>query len=168
MWSAPAGEPFSFDGRHYRVIDSPALPKPVQIGGIPIIVGGTGPSRTPALAARFADEYNAAFRSLEWFVEQRDRVTAACDSIGRDSATLTFSTANVVCLGSNSQEFERRAGAIHRAPDELRENGFAGTPDDVLATLERWQSAGADRIYLQVLDLNDLDHLDEISALAMS
>jgi F420-dependent oxidoreductase-like protein len=168
MWTAPPGEPYSFDGRHYRVVDSPALPKPVQGGGIPVIVGGTGPSRTPALAARFANEYNAAFRHLDWFVEQRERVIAACDSIGRDPATLTWSTANTVCLGTNTREFERRAAAIQREPDELRENCFAGTPDEVLAKLERWQSAGADRIYLQVLDLIDLEQLDEISALAMS
>jgi len=167
-WTAPPGEPYSFDGRHYRVVDSPALPKPMQTGGIPVIVGGTGPSRTPALAARFASEYNAAFRALDWFVEQRERVIAACDSIGRDPATLTWSTANTVCLGANTREFERRAAAIQREPDELRKNCFAGTPDEVLAKLERWQAAGADRIYLQVLDLIDLDHLDEISALATS
>ena len=165
MWSATVGEPFSFDGRHYRVVDSPALPKPVQAGGIPIIVGGTGPSRTPALAARFATEFNAAFMSVERFIEQRDRVLAACDAIGRDPATLTWSTANTVCLGADKSEFERRAAAIQQEPDELRKNVFAGTPDEVLATLERWQSAGVDRIYLQVLDLFDLEHLDAISAL---
>jgi F420-dependent oxidoreductase-like protein len=168
MWTAPPGEPYSFEGRHYRVVDSPALPKPVQDGGIPVIVGGTGPSRTPALAARFANEYNAAFRHLDWFVEQRERVIAACDSSGRDPATLTWSTANTVCMGANTREFERRAAAIQREPDELRTNCFAGTPDEVSAKLERWRSAGADRIYLQVLDLVDLDHLDEISALATS
>ena len=168
LWSTAPGEPFSFDGRHYRVVDSPALPKPVQTGGIPVIVGGTGPSRTPALAARFATEFNAAFMSVERYVEQRDRVLAACDSIGRDPATLTWSTANVVCLGADTNEFERRAAAIQHEPDELRKNGFAGTPDEVLATLERWQSAGADRIYLQVLDLIDLEHLDAISALITS
>ncbi len=73
-----------------------------------------------------------------------------------------------MCLGANTREFERRAAAIQREPDELRKNCFAGTPDEVLAKLERWQGAGADRIYLQVLDLIDLDHLDEISALATS
>ena len=168
MWSATVGEPFSFDGRHYRVVDSPALPKPVQAGGIPIIVGGTGPSRTPALAARFATEFNAAFMSVERFIEQRDRVRAACDAIGRDPATLTWSTANTVCLGADKSEFERRAAAIQQEPDALRKNVFAGTPDEVLATLERWQSAGVDRIYLQVLDLFDLEHLDAISALMTS
>ena len=165
MWSTAPGEPFSFDGRHYRVVDSPALPKPVQSGGIPVIVGGTGPSRTPALAARFATEFNAAFMSVERFVEQRERVVAACDSIGRDPATLTWSTANVVCVGVDNKEFERRAAAIQQEPNELRKKVFAGTPDEVLATLERWKSAGADRIYLQVLDLIDLEHLDAISAL---
>ena len=121
LWSTPVGETFSFDGEHYRVVDSPALPKPVQDGGVPIIVGGGGPKRTPALAARFAAEYNAPFMPVERFVEQRERVVAACEAIGRDPATITLRRRpQVVCLGADEAEFERRAAAIGREPDELR------------------------------------------------
>jgi F420-dependent oxidoreductase-like protein len=166
LWTTPTGEPFSYDGRHYPVTDSPGLPKPVQAGGIPIIVGGTGPKRTPALAARYAAEYNLGFNTVERFREQRDLVVAACEAIGRDPATMRFSVATVTCVGADEAEFTRRAAAIDRQPDELRTNGVAGTTDQALETLARWAEAGAERIYLQVLDLADLDHLELLASLA--
>ena len=165
LWSTPVGGRFSYNGAHYQVIDSPALPKPVQAGGVPIITGGGGPKRTPALAARYAAEYNTPFVSVERFVEQRERVAAACTAIDRDPAAIRYSAAAVVCLGADDAEYARRAAAIGREPDELRRNGVAGTPDEVRASIQRWADAGAERLYLQVLDLADLDHLDAIAAL---
>ena len=165
MWTTPAGQSFDFDGAHFPVAGSPALPKPVQDGGVPIIIGGGGPRRTPALAARFASEYNTPFVSPDRFVEQRARVADACGAIGRDPASLTYSAAAVVCLGADEAEVTRRAASIGRDAAELRENGVAGTPDEVTASLQRWADAGAERLYLQVLDLSDLDHLDAIAAL---
>ncbi len=165
MWSAPSTPPYSFDGQHYRVSDSPALPKPVQPGSIPIIIGGGGPKRTPALAARFASEFNTPFLPVDRFAEQRGRVVAACETIGRDPATVTWSATAVVCVGDDDAEFARRAAAIGRDPADLREHGVAGTPVEVAATMEQWWSAGAQRLYLQVLDLGDVDHLDAIAAL---
>lgn len=166
LWSTPAGARFDYDGEHYRVTSSPALPRPVQSdpvsGGPPIIVGGAGRVRTPAIAARFAAEFNAGFRSLVDFAAQRERVTAACAAIGRDPATLTFSAALVVAVGRTEADFARRAQAIDRDPAELRENGVAGTPAEAAATLARWREAGAERLHLQVLDLADLEHLDVI------
>jgi F420-dependent oxidoreductase-like protein len=166
LWTMPVGERFSFDGKYYTVVDSPALPKPVQHGGIPVIVGGGGPKRTPALAARYAAEYNLGFAPVERFREQRERVIAACQAIDRDPATMRFSVATVVCIGRDEAELAHRAAAIDRQPDELRSNGVAGTPDEARATLERWAAAGAERMYLQVLDLSDLEHLEAIAALA--
>ncbi len=168
LWRTPAGERFSYDGAHYQVVDSPGLPKPVQDGGIPVIVGGGGPKRTPDLAARYAAEYNLGFAPVERFVEQRDRVVAACESIDRDPATIRFSIASPICLGADESEYERRAAAIDRQPDELRANGIAGTSDEVSAKLTRWFDAGVDRVYAQVLDLSDLDHLEAIAALVRS
>ncbi len=160
MWSTPTGTTFDFEGQHYRVTDSPALPKPVQAGGPPIIIGGGGAVRTPRLAARYAAEFNVPFVPIEFFQQQRDRVTAACEAIDRDPATMTWSVALVVCCGESDAEVRRRAAAIGREPDELRTNGAAGTPSEVAETLGRWAEAGAERIYLQVLDLGDLEHLD--------
>lgn len=162
MWSTPLGETFESPGGHYPVTASPALPKPAQ-SPVPIIIGGGGPKKTPALAARFAAEFNAPFVPRGFFTAQCDRVRAACESIDRDPATMTFSAALIVCCGADEAEVTRRAAAIGREPEELRENGAAGTPDEVAATLRAWADAGAERIYLQVMDLSDLDHLDLIA-----
>jgi F420-dependent oxidoreductase-like protein len=158
LWATPEGETFSYAGAHYAVTDSPALPKPVQ-RAVPVIVGGGGPTRTPALAARYAAEFNRAFVDVDAFRGQRDRVRAACEAVDRDPDSLRYSAALVVCCGADEAEVERRAKAIGRQPDELRRNGAAGTVDEVVATLGRWAEAGAERIYLQVLDLADLDHV---------
>lgn len=165
LWATPDGETFSFDGAHHTVGDSPALPKPVQPGGIPVIVGGGGPRRTPALAARYATEFNMPFPPLERYLEQRDRVRAACESVDRDPDDLVWSVALVVCVGADEAELAQRAAAIGREPDELRTNGVAGTPAEAAATLRRWlDDAAVERVYLQVLDLTDLDHLDLIAS----
>jgi F420-dependent oxidoreductase-like protein len=163
LWSTPAGETFSHAGPRWPVSESPALPKTVQAGGVPIIIGGHGKQRTPELAARYAAEFNMPFSSLDTFVAQRDRVHAACEAIDRDPSTMTCSAALVVCCGVDEPEVARRAAAIGREPAELRQNGVAGTPEECAATIRAWTAAGAERIYLQMLDLADLDHLDLIA-----
>jgi len=160
LWRTPVGETFAFDGRHHTVSDSPALPKPVQDGGPPIIIGGGGPKKTPALAARFASEFNLPFAPKDVWVRQRGRVQDACREIDRDPGDLTYSVALVVCVGEDEAEIARRAAAIGREVDELRQNGVCGTPAYAVARLEEWSEAGAERVYLQVLDLDDLDHIE--------
>jgi F420-dependent oxidoreductase-like protein len=162
LWSTPVGDKFSFDGRHYHVVDSPALPKPVQQPP-PIIVGGAGAKRTPRLAATYAAEFNVPFHPIDDTARQFDVVRDACTAAGRDPATLTLSAAQVVCCGRDEAEIGRRAGAIGRQVDELRENGLCGRPDEVLSRLKRFATAGAQRVYLQMLDLTDLEHLELIA-----
>jgi len=162
MWATPHGETFDHPGGHYPITNSPALPKP-HAGAPPIVIGGGGPKRTPALAARFAAEFNTPFVSREFFTEQCGRVRAACDEIGRDPNELVYSAALIVCCGANEAEFEQRAAKLGREPAELRENGLAGTPDEIAERIRSWRAAGAERIYLQVMDLADLDHLDLIA-----
>jgi len=164
LWANPIGERFSFTGRHYEIKESPGLPKPLQQPAPPIIVGGHGPTRTPRLAARYATEFNLAFSPLAQFDEQRARVRAACEAIDRDPSSLVYSAAVVLCCGADEAEFRKRAAAIGRAPDELREHGAAGLVPEVAATLDRWRQAGAERLYLQVLDLSDLEHLELVAA----
>jgi F420-dependent oxidoreductase-like protein len=163
LWKTPVGETYSFDGAHYQLVDSPALPKPVQSPHPPIILGGAGAKRTPRLAATFADEFNVPFHGVADTEAQFARVRAACEAIDRDPASLTFSAAQVVCCGADDAEVAARAKAIGRQPDELRANGAAGTPDEVVERLQALGAAGAGRVYLQVLDLDDLDHLRLIS-----
>lgn len=163
LWSTPPGERFSFRGKHYTLVDSPALPKPAQ-ERIPVIVGGYGSRRTPRLAARFADEFNVPFPPLDYYPTGVAGVRAACDEIDRDPATLRYSVALVVCVGADEAEVDRRAAAIGRAPDELRTNGVAGLPAEAVQKIQAFGAAGADTVYLQVLDLDDLDHLRLIAA----
>jgi F420-dependent oxidoreductase-like protein len=164
LWATPAGERFSYAGRHYQLADSPALPKPVQRPRPPVIVGGGGQTRTPRLAARFADEFNVPFHVVDDAARQYDRVRAACEAEGRDPETLRLSAAVVVCCGRDEAEAQRRAAAIGRDLSELREHGAAGTPDEVAARCRAYGEQGASTIYLQVLDLSDLDHLSLVAA----
>ncbi|NEK84578.1 LLM class F420-dependent oxidoreductase [Blastococcus saxobsidens] len=164
LWGTPVGETFDFDGRHYRLTGSPALPKPVQEGGVPILVGGAGRKRTPRLAARYASEFNVPFMPAEDNARLFARVREACQEAGRDPASLTYSSALVLCVGRDEAQIARRAAAIGRDVDELRAHGVAGTPAEAVDVLGRYAEAGAQRVYLQVLDLADLDHLDLVAA----
>lgn len=156
LWATEGG--FTFTGEHYQVSDSPGLPKPTQPKP-PVLIGGLGKRRTPELAARYADEFNLPFVDEATTRSQFARVREACEQQGRDADTLRWSNALVLCVGADEAEVERRARAIGRDKAELRENGLAGTPDEVVDKIGRYAALGAQRIYLQVLDLGDLDHL---------
>lgn len=158
LWATPPGGTFSFEGAHYQLRESPALPKPH--GRTPaIIIGGRGLRRTPQLAVRFADEFNVAFGSLSETSDAFDRVRAACASESRDLEPIC-SAAQVVCCGQDDAEVAERAAAIGRDVAELRANGLAGTPAEVVERVGQFAQLGCERMYLQVLDLDDLDHLE--------
>jgi F420-dependent oxidoreductase-like protein len=167
LWATPAGQTFSFDGAYYTVTDSPALPKPAQRPMPPVLVGGSGPRRTPRLAARFADEYNVPFASIEDTAAAFGRVREACAAAGRLSQErpMTYSAAQVVCCGRTPDELERRAAAIGRDVGDLRKNALAGTPAQIAERIGEFARIGAARMYLQVLDLQDLDHLELLAQL---
>lgn len=164
LWSAPAGSEYEHDGSHYPVSGSPALAKPVQDGGVPIIVGGAGKRRTPSLAARYATEFNVPFSSADDTARMFARVDEVCQEHGRDPMSLVHSAAQVLCIGKDDATVARRAEAIGREPGELRANGLAGTPEEVRERVGRLAEAGASRLYLHVLDLADLDHLADAHA----
>jgi len=167
LWETPVGKTYSFDGSYYALADSPALPKPVQRPRPPIVVGGHGQHRTPRLAARFADEYNVVFVSPEETGAAFGRVRDACAAAGRDPASLVYSAGQTVCCGRTGAEVARRAAAIGQDPAELEATGLAGSPAQIVDKLGRFASTGASRMYLQVLDLHDLDHLELIAAEVM-
>jgi F420-dependent oxidoreductase-like protein len=164
LWRTPADETFSYQGEHFQLTDSPALPKPTQRPNPPIVIGGAGPKRTPRLAAEYADEFNVGFRPAEPTAESFGRVRAACAAIGRDPKSLTLSAAQVVCCGRTDAEVARRAAAIGREAAELRENGLAGSPGELVQKIASFAAIGTETIYLQVLDLDDLEHLELIAA----
>jgi len=167
LWETPEGQTFSFNGAHYTLSDSPALPKPAQRPRPPVLVGGGGRHRTPRLAARFANEYNVPFATVADSAAAFGRVRQACQEAGRDPASLVYSAAQTVCCGRDEAEVARRAQAIGEQLPGLRHSGLAGSPAEVADKLGQFADAGATRIYLQVLDLHDLDHLELIAAEVM-
>jgi F420-dependent oxidoreductase-like protein len=161
LWTTPVGEKFDYTGKHHSVAESPGLPKPVQQPHPPIIIGGGGPKRTPALAAEFASEFNAPFMSLDTVTTTYDRVRAALADAGRAPDSLTFSAAFVVCAGRDDAQVASRAAAIGREVDELRDSSpLVGTPNEIVDKLGPFREAGVQRVYLQLLDMSDLDHLE--------
>ncbi|HVV08802.1 LLM class F420-dependent oxidoreductase [Amycolatopsis sp.] len=165
LWETPVGETFSFAGQHYQLKDAPGLPKPAQTPRPPVIIGGQGKKRTPALAARFADEFNLPFADAATAKAQFERVEAAAREIGRDPKEITRSVAYTVCVGRDDAEVTRRAEAIGRDLAELKKNGLAGTPAEVADKIGRVrEESGITRLYFQVLDLADLDHITLIAS----
>jgi F420-dependent oxidoreductase-like protein len=164
LWGTAEGGTYSFSGSYYTLRDSPALPKPAQRPRPPVLVGGAGPRRTPRLAARFADEYNMMFASVEDTAAAYGRVRQACQDAGRDPGSLLYSAAQTVCCGRDGAEVARRAEAIGEELDELSHTGLAGSPAEIVDKLGRLAAAGATRVYLQVLDLHDLDHLELLAS----
>ncbi|WP_082690283.1 LLM class F420-dependent oxidoreductase [Mycobacterium sp. M26] len=161
LWTTPPGQTFGYEGTHYTVTESPALPKPVQQPHPPIVIGGGGAKRTPALAARFAAEFNLAFPTLDFVEPQYGRVRAALEKVGRSPDDIVYSAAFVVCAGRDDAEIARRAAAISRDVDELRTNTpLVGTPSEIVDRLAPYVEAGVQRVYLQVLDMSDLDHVE--------
>jgi F420-dependent oxidoreductase-like protein len=164
LWGVPPGQTFSFVGKHYQVTGSPGLPKPVQRPQPPVLIGGLGPRRTPRLAASYAAEYNAQFTSVEDTDAAFGRVREACQAAGRDPGSLVYSASQMLCCGRDEPELARRAAAIGRDPAGVRAEGLGGTPAEVVDKIGRFAAAGASRIYLQVLDLHDLDHLELVAS----
>jgi len=163
LWSTPVGEKYSFDGAHYRLADAPALPKPTQ-SPLPVIVGGGGPRRTPAIAARFATEFNIGFVDEAVIAEKFAGVRAAATEIGRDPDSLKYSVALPTIVARSDAEFRARAEAIHTDPDDFRTFNFAGSPAQVLDKIGRLKELGAGRVYLQLIDIRDIEHLDLIAS----
>ena len=167
LWGTAEGKTFSFSGSYYTLTDSPALPKPAQRPRPPVLIGGGGERRTPRLAARFADEYNVPFDTVEASAAAFGRVRQACQEAGRDPGSLVYSAAQTVCCGRDEAELARRAQATGEQLADLRQSGLAGSPAEIVDKLGRFARAGAERIYLQVLDLHDLGHLELIAAEVM-
>ncbi len=163
LWKTPVGEKFSYSGEHYTVKDSPALPKPIQTPTPPIVLGGQGKKRTPALAAQYADEFNVPFISAGDAAQAFERVRTACEARGRAAEDMTYSAALTVCAGADDAEVTRRATNIGRDLAELRKDGLAGSPAEIVDKIGSYREIGASRIYLQVLDMSDLEHLEFIA-----
>ena len=159
MWTTPVGSTFSYSGKYYQLSEGPALPKPVQRPMPPLIVGGRGPKKTPALAARFAAEWNVAFQTADAMREMVAMARAACEAIGRDPATLRSSVALATIIGESPADVNRRVSATNQDPERLKSAGLYGTPAEIAARLAEDAALGISRVYLQLLDITDLEQV---------
>jgi F420-dependent oxidoreductase-like protein len=162
----------SHDGRHYRLESLEAVPKPVQRPRPPVIVGGSAQPRTARLAARFADEYNTSFATLEQCVERRARVLQACAEAGREPLVFSLMTGCVVAA-DRAELRERVLRLMERmriegdADDFIRERGdvmILGTVEEVVARLHALEEAGVERIFLQHLVHDDIEMVHLLGA----
>jgi F420-dependent oxidoreductase-like protein len=161
QWSE---EELSFEGAHYRLEGLRALPKAVQQPHPPLIVGGHGGTRSVALAARWADEYNILGLGPDECRRIRATVEEAWERAGRDPSQLVFSLMTGCLVGSDRDELLMRAGQVAGDGDGeafLRRSSewVAGTPDQVVARLRELEEAGVDRVMLQHLVHRDLNML---------
>jgi F420-dependent oxidoreductase-like protein len=164
LWQTPIDDTFSFTGQHYSLVDAPALPKPAQ-QSVPVIVGGGGPRRTPRIAAAYATEYNIGFRPEHEIAGAFHRVRGACEDVGRDPATLKLSVALPTIAGDDDATLARRAQATGTTLDAFRnDTNICGTPTEIAAKVERLAALGAQRVYLQTLDMRDLEHVEYLGA----
>ncbi|MGW5671683.1 LLM class F420-dependent oxidoreductase [Micromonospora sp. NPDC003776] len=167
LWGTPPGETYSFKGEHYQLLDAPALPKPVQRPGPPVIIGGRGPKRTPELAARYADEFNMPFKTVAETAAAYQRVREACERAGRDAsgrAPLVLSAGVVVAIGRTDAEAQRRAAPLHVKSALPPEDPVVGSPAQLVDRLGEFAAIGATRVHLRLIDFDDLDHLELIAA----
>jgi F420-dependent oxidoreductase-like protein len=164
LWETPPGRRFNYSGAHYAIVESPGLPKPVQQPHPPVIMGGSGRARSARLAAKYAAEYNVAFKAREEISAAISGVAAACSDAARPAGSMRYTVAQTVCCGRDDAEVARRAEVIDRDPGELRALGCAGTPGEVVEDIGRFADLGASTVYLQVLNLDDLDHLELIAS----
>ena len=159
-WATPIGERYSFRGEHYTLVDSPAMPKPAQ-AKVPVIIGGGGPTRTPAIAARYADEFNIGFQPEAVLAEKIGGVKAASVRLGRDPQSLKYSVALTTFAADNERELLRRGAEANRSPEQTRSDAnIWGDAEQITEKVKRLAALGAQRVYFQLLNLRDLEQLE--------
>ena len=162
--------PFSFEGKHYRVENLDALPKPLQRPRPPIVMGGSGAPRGMAIAARWADEYNTVFVGPEEAGARREKWMRAWSDAGRDPDALVFSVMSTVLVGADEAEVQERARRLaeRRGVDVdsmlpgLRARGVVGTIDEAAKRLREYEAAGVQRFMLQHLLHDDIEAVELI------
>ena len=167
QWTAA---PFSYTGRHYRLEECDALPRPVQRPHPPLIVGGSGRPRTVEVAARLAQEYNVVAVTAADCRALRARMDAACERHDRDPATLVLSMMTTVVVGRNEADALGRAqrmvdrgieaGDAAALLRDNRETWVCGSVEQAAEQLTALRAAGVERIMLQHLLHDDLDAVE--------
>ena len=165
-------ERFTFEGAHFAVRDLDARPKPVQ-DPLPLLMGGGCGQASARMAARWADEYNVHHMSPADAAIARTRLDSACELAGRDPATLPLSLLRVFVIGEDETAICRRAQRLSEWQNkpvdlaDMRQNGLAGTPDEIIARLREYRAAGVARVMFNHLLHTDVQALELLAARVM-
>lgn len=153
----------SFSGKHYR-IDASVRPLAPSVG---LVVGGSGPKRTPRLAGRWADEYNAFVAQPEVLAPRIAELRRSAEEHGRDPARIRVSVMGGGFWGEDEaayrEELAEAAAKRDLEPAEfeaqLAERGaLHGPVEQVREQLAALEAVGVDRWYLQVIP-HDLENV---------
>jgi F420-dependent oxidoreductase-like protein len=158
-----ADSPFSLDGEHYELRNLDAQPKPVQRPHPPLIMGGAAGPRSAALAARYADEYNTAFPTLDDVRQRAARIGEACERAGREP--MPFSIMTGVVVGTDRAELRDRVRRLSEKQGNDADEFLArppqawvvGTVDEAAEKLLALRDAGVSRVMCQHLVHEDLE-----------
>jgi F420-dependent oxidoreductase-like protein len=158
-------EPVDFDGEFYELHEAILLPRPARAGGPPILIGGNGEQRTLPLAARFADEWNGVFITAAKYADLNSRLDELLVWNGRQPEDVKRSIMIGTAFGQDEAAFAERMEQYSVSADELRERGLiAGAGDAVVEQVQAYANAGAARIMLQWLALDDMEGLEGLAA----
>ncbi len=158
-------DPVSFSGKYYYLDDAILLPRPDQPGGPPILIGGNGPKRTLPLVARFADIWNGVFITSEKYAKRNARLDELLEEAGRAPGDVKRTVMAGLVFGADDAALQSALDARGQSADALRGRGVVvGTPGQVVEQVGRYAEAGAERIMLQWLALDDLDGLEALAA----
>lgn len=140
----------------YYSLDVDARPKPT--GALPLIVGGSGPKRTPTLAGRYADEYNHFVTTPDVLAPKVEVLRASAEAAGRDPDSIRISVMGTVLTGRDDVEFrtnlDRAAAFANESVGDFEQKARAqgvpmGTPEEIEAALAPLADLGVSRVYLQ-------------------
>lgn len=157
-------EPVSYAGNYYRLADALLLPRPSRDAGPPIVIGGNGRTRTLPLAARFAEEWNATFRTPAQFAALNEELTRLIAAAGRDPSQVRRTLMTRLIFAHDDKDLDAKIAATGHSRGELRERGtIVGTANEIVAQLDELAGVGVQRVMSQWLDMDDIAGLEAMA-----
>ncbi|HEV8280330.1 MAG TPA: LLM class F420-dependent oxidoreductase [Candidatus Limnocylindrales bacterium] len=129
----------TFEGKHYRIERALNVPRPIEPGGPPILVGGGGEQRTLRIAATYADMTHWFPLGMEALKRKDELLTRYCEEIGRDPSTIERTMATPVVVAGSEAEAN---AALERVPPERRPFVNIGSPEQAADALRPYIDAG--------------------------
>jgi len=134
----------SFQGRFYRIDEAWNVPRPVQAGGPPILIGGGGERRTLALVARYGDFCNIT-GDVDTIRHKVGVLRQHCESVGRDPGEVTVSRLSTLVVTESAEETATTRDFLRNVVGEDQLAGFnIGQEDEILEQFEELGAAGVE------------------------